>query len=182
MEELALHVLDIAENSVRAGASLVEIEIGEESAADTMKIRISDNGRGIPPFMLAGIFDPFVTSRTERRVGLGLPFFRQAARQTGGDASLTSTPGKGTTVVATFGLSHPDRQPMGDLGSTVASLLAQEGGGRLVLVLSVDSRIFTLDSREFEEQLGEDCFEDGMVLKYVADLVNEKREEIQASP
>ncbi len=182
MEELALHILDIVENSLAGGASEVEIRIHEDAQLDSMKMEISDNGRGIPPAILETIFDPFVTTRTERRVGLGLSFFRQAARQCDGDVTLTSSPDRGTQVLAAFSLSHPDRQPMGDLGATVATLLAGANGVSIVVTIETDSGDFTLDSRDLAKELGSDCFQNGMVLNFVSETINEKRSELGAAP
>ena len=182
MEELALHILDIVENSLKGGASEVEIRIHEDARVDSMAMEFTDNGRGIPPAILETIFDPFVTTRTERRVGLGLSFFRQAARQCGGDVTLTSSPDRGTQVLATFGLSHPDRQPMGDLGATVATLLAGANGTCIIMTIETDHGDFTLDSRDLVSELGDDCFQNGMVLNFVSETINEKRKELGAAP
>ena len=181
MEELALHILDIVENSVKGGASRVDLRITEDDRADRMELEISDDGRGIPPALVETIFDPFVTTRTERRVGLGLSFFRQAAQACDGDVTLTSVPGEGTRVLAVFGLSHPDRQPMGDLGTTVATLLAGTTGVRIIMTLGTARGDFVLDSRDLCAELGDDCFHDGMVLNFVAEMINEKRRDLGAA-
>ena len=182
LEELSLHILDIAENSIRAGAANVEISLHEDRTGDRLRTVVADDGRGIPPDLLARIFDPFVTTRTERRVGLGLALLRQAAEQTGGTVHIDSTPGSGTRVEADFALSHPDRQPVGDLGATIAALLAQEGGIRIVLTLSAGGYLFRFDSRELEEQVGPGCFSEGAVLAWVAELVNERMKEMVEAP
>jgi anti-sigma regulatory factor (Ser/Thr protein kinase) len=122
-EDLSLHILDIAENSVNAGATVIEIKIEKDSRADTLTIEVKDNGRGMDREFAAKVEDPFVTTRTTRKVGLGIPAFAQAARATGGAFEIESAPGEGTTVRATFGLSHIDRQPMGDLGATLLTLM-----------------------------------------------------------
>jgi len=181
MEELALHILDIVENSFKGRAGRVEVRITEDTRSDRLEIEVTDDGRGIPPEMIAVIFDPFVTTRTERRVGLGLSFFRQAARQCGGDVTITSGPEPGTRVRATFGLSHTDRQPMGDLGATMATLLAGAGDARIILTLETGMGDFTLDSRDLRNELGDDCFQNGMVLNFVSETVNEKRKELDAA-
>jgi len=122
MEELALHILDIVENSIAAGARQVEIRIRENRRADLLSIEIGDDGRGMSPEMLEQATDPFFTTRRERRVGLGLPLLGQAARAAGGGLEIESSPGAGTRVRARFGLSHVDRQPLGDTAQTLLAL------------------------------------------------------------
>jgi DNA mismatch repair ATPase MutL len=123
MEDLSLHVLDIAENSVRANASRVEIRINEELKKDLLTIEIKDNGRGIDKETTRKVFDPFFTSRTTRRVGLGLPLLSQAAKESGGDIEIESKVGRGTRVRAVFGYSHIDRKPLGDMAKTLQTLI-----------------------------------------------------------
>lgn len=123
MKELSLHILDIVENSVAAGASKVEIDIHEEVGKDRFTIVIRDDGRGMESNTLAHLFDPFFTTRKERRMGLGLSLFREAARQCDGDVVVASAPGKGTTVTATFKCSHIDRAPLGDMAQTMVTLI-----------------------------------------------------------
>jgi len=123
MQDLSLHVLDIVENSIRAGAKEVEISIDEDVAADRLEVTIRDDGAGMDQVTLGKALDPFFTTKTVRKVGLGLSLFREAARATGGDMTVQSKPGKGTRVKATFQHSHVDRQPMGDLAKTLEILI-----------------------------------------------------------
>lgn len=111
MQELSLNVLDIAQNSVRAGASLIEITVDEQPAADTLTITVRDDGCGMTPEQVRRVTDPFFTTRTTRRVGLGVPFLKMGAEMTGGSLSIESEPGRGTAVTAVFGLTHIDRMP-----------------------------------------------------------------------
>ena len=113
MRELSLNVLDIAQNSLSAGATLVEITVTEETAADRLIIAIGDNGRGMTPEQVRRVSDPFYTTRTTRKVGMGIPLFRMAAEMAGGSLDIDSVPGEGTRVTAAFGLSHIDRMPLG---------------------------------------------------------------------
>ncbi|MCA1746858.1 MAG: ATP-binding protein, partial [Bacteroidales bacterium] len=110
MKEIALHILDIAENSLNAGANKVEIRIELNRADKRLRIEISDNGKGMSREMLSRTADPFFTSRTTRKVGLGIPLLRQHAEMTGGSVELRSAENKGTTVQAAFDTSHPDIQ------------------------------------------------------------------------
>jgi hypothetical protein len=124
MEDLSLHILDIAENSRKAGAQGIGIAIQEDSGKDLLTIEITDDGEGMDDGAVARAADPFFTSRTERRVGLGLPLLAEAARAAGGSMNVLSTPGKGTTVIATFQLGHIDRKPLGKMAETITSLIA----------------------------------------------------------
>ena len=123
MPEISLNVLDVAENSTRAKASLVEISVAADTKADTLVIKIKDDGCGMTAEQLAHVEDPFFTTRTTRKVGLGVPFFKMAALAAGGDFSIESKPGAGTCVTAVFGLSHIDRMPLGDMTSTIHTLI-----------------------------------------------------------
>jgi anti-sigma regulatory factor (Ser/Thr protein kinase) len=124
MEELSLHILDIAENSIAAGAGSVRIWVREDRPADVLTIEIADDGRGMNEAERQKATDPFFTSRTTRRVGLGLPLFEQAARAAGGEFTIESRAGAGTTVTAVFRHRHVDRQPLGDVAGTLLSLAA----------------------------------------------------------
>lgn len=124
MEDLALHILDIARNSVEAGATRVEIRVDEDPEANELRISVADNGRGMDAGTADRVTDPFFTTRRTRVVGLGLPLLRQAAEAAGGGLTLGSTPGEGTRVEAVFELEHVDRAPLGDLQTTVLVLLA----------------------------------------------------------
>ncbi len=123
MEELALHILDVAENSVAASASLVEVRVVEDEAGDVLSIEIADDGKGMAREELTSVADPFFTTKSDRRTGLGVPMFAQAASEAGGDLRVESRPGGGTRVVATFRHGHPDRMPLGDLWETMAVLV-----------------------------------------------------------
>ena len=135
MQDISLHVLDVAENGVGAGASLVRISVVEDTLADVLRIVIEDNGRGMEPQFLAEVFDPFVTTRTTRRVGLGLPLFRQSAHEAEGDLVVDSVAGVGSRVSAWMKHSHIDRRPMGNMTETMVTLIRGERCGRF--------RIFT---------------------------------------
>ena len=124
MEDLALHILDIARNGAEAGATRIDIRVDEDPAADVIRIVVADNGRGMDPATAALALDPFFTTRQTRVVGLGLPLLRQAAEAAGGGLTVTSAPGAGTRVEAVFGLGHLDRAPLGDLETTVLVLMA----------------------------------------------------------
>jgi len=124
VEDLSLHILDIAENAIRAQASLIEVEIEERLSEDLLVMIISDNGNGMGQEMLEQVHDPFFTTKEGKRTGLGLPLLAAAAHQAGGDLEVSSTPGQGTRVRATFSLSNIDIKPLGDLNATLQALIA----------------------------------------------------------
>jgi signal transduction histidine kinase len=124
MEDLSLHILDIAENSISGSAKRIEIRIDEDQAEDLLTIEIKDNGKGMDEQTLQKALDPFFTTRKTRKIGLGLSLLAQATRESDGKFELNSSPGKGTTVKATFSSSHPDCKPLGDIHETMRALIA----------------------------------------------------------
>ncbi len=128
MEDISLHILDVAENALNAGASRIEIRIVEGSKEDLMKIEIKDNGCGMDEQMVSQVLDPFYTTKAGKRVGLGLPLLAQAAKEAGGNMKIQSHPNKGTMICATFQLSHPDLKPLGDMFETLATLTCAHPG------------------------------------------------------
>jgi hypothetical protein len=123
MREITLHLLDLAENSVSAGARTVRITICEDLKADLLTASIEDNGRGMDPETVKKVTDPFYTSRTTRKVGLGIPLFKEAAEECNGRLSISSKLGEGTRVEVSFQHSHIDRMPLGNLSATFLGLL-----------------------------------------------------------
>ena len=124
MRDLSLHVLDVAENSIRAGASRIVVRLHEDLAQNLLVLEIEDDGSGMDTDMLRRAASPFFTGRSGRRFGLGLPLLAQAAEATGGHMDLSSAPGKGTRVRAEFHPSHIDMKPLGDMDGTLAGLQA----------------------------------------------------------
>jgi len=122
MEDFSLHLLDVAQNALTAGASRIEIRIFEEPKEDIMRIEIKDNGCGMDERAVKLALDPFYTTKPNKRVGLGLPLLAQAAREAGGDIEIQTAPGEGTAINATFQLGHPDLKPLGDMLETMATL------------------------------------------------------------
>ena len=156
MRELALNILDIAENSLSAGAKLVEIGVSADFAADRMVIRIRDDGCGMDKEMLARVTDPFTTTRTTRKVGMGVPLFKFSAESAGGRFGIRSEKGKGTEVTAEYVISHVDRMPLGDISSTVHTLIVFNEHIDFRYTYEYADRSFTLDTREMREMLGEE--------------------------
>lgn len=153
MKELSLNVLDIAQNSVAAGAGLIIIETVEDTASDLLTITVSDNGKGMSAEQLKRAVDPFYTTRTTRKVGLGLPLFKMAAEMAGGTFQIHSEEGVGTTITATFSLSHVDRMPIGDMEGTVTALIQMNPALDFVYRRGRNGKEFTLDTRVIKQTL-----------------------------
>jgi hypothetical protein len=162
LRELSLHLLDIAENSVAAQASAIQIQVCENLSSDRLQLGVQDNGRGMDRETIARVVDPFVTSRTTRKVGLGIPLLKAAAEMCDGWLEIQSTPGEGTNLIVEFQRSHIDRMPLGDLPGTFLSLLVAhpEINWRLEYIAILDSlqpaQAFDFDDRLVKETLG-DC-------------------------
>lgn len=155
MKELSLYLLDIAQNSLTAGASRLDITLAEDDQS-VLTITIADNGRGMSPEFLATVTDPFTTTRTTRKVGLGLPLLRLAAELTGGRIRLESTLNVGTTVTAVFCRGHIDCPPMGDLPATVALLTQSCDRVALTLSHSTPKGEYTFSTAQIRAYLGEE--------------------------
>ena len=155
MKELSLHLLDIAQNSLSAGATEVTLSLIEHSGILTMTV--ADNGCGMSPEFLEKVMDPFTTTRTTRKVGFGIPLLRMTAQQTGGDVTIESSPGVGTTTTAVFHTGHIDCPPLGDIAGTL-SLFLQGAPDTLETryIHENDAGRFELDTREIRAILGED--------------------------
>lgn len=179
MQELSLNVLDVAQNSVSANASLIEIEVNENITDDRLVIIIKDNGKGMTEQQLKQVTDPFYTTRTTRRVGLGVPLFKMAAEMAGGSFSINSTVGKGTTVTADFVLSHVDLVPIGDMTSTISLLIRCNSDRDFIYKRSYNDNSFTLDTREIRQILGKEVpLNTQDVLSWIEDYINENTENI----
>ena len=172
MKELSLHILDIAENSVNAKASRIEISVTENLNKDELIIRIKDNGQGMNPEKLKNISDPFITSRTTRKVGLGIPFLKAAAEACNGGMTLSSQPGVGTEIVVNFQHSHIDRMPLGDLKSTWLNLLIGYPQVNWVLKYSINGKTFVLDDKPIKETLQEVQLSDPLVIKFLKEEIS----------
>lgn len=180
MEDLSLHILDVAENGLKAGAKHIWIRIQEDLAANSLEIQVEDDGSGMDPEMARRALDPFVTTRTTRRVGLGLPLLQEAARMAGGDVEIYSQLGQGTRVLARFQHDHIDRKPLGDMGSTVIGILLGSPEVDVVYEHVRDGRKFLLDTRELRRELDPLPLSDPQVLEWIRGHVREGLEEIGA--
>jgi hypothetical protein len=180
MLELSLHIMDLAQNSLAAGATRVEVRIEESLAEDRLTIEISDNGRGIPEEMIPRVTDPFVTSRKARAVGLGLPLFKNAAESCGGGMEVHSETGRGTKVLAWFRLDHIDRAPLGNIGETMGILITGNPSVDFFYEHLVDGKSYRLETPEMREALGAVPLSDPAVLEFVRGDIEEGLRKIGA--
>lgn len=161
MRELSLNVMDIAQNSISAGASLIMVRVEEDEGLDELLISIADNGRGMTPEQVEHVTDPFFTTRTTRSVGLGVPLFKMEAEMTGGRFSIESTLGVGTATTAVFKPSSVDMIPLGDINGTINMLVMMNPDldflyTRRYTPMGGKQRELVLDTRELRGVLGED--------------------------
>jgi anti-sigma regulatory factor (Ser/Thr protein kinase) len=177
MTEISLNVLDIANNSIRAEASLIEIIIQIQRDLDQLTITIADNGCGMTQAQIEKVEDPFFTTRTTRKVGLGVPFFKMAAESTGGSFRIESTPGIGTKVTSVFGLSHIDRMPLGDMNSTMHTLITLNTQIDFLYQYIFDDKEFILDTREFRQILNDVPLNSPEVSAYIKEYLKENQYE-----
>ncbi len=179
MRELSLHLLDIAENSIAAGAKTVEITVREDPLLDRLYLCVRDDGKGMDEATLAYVVDPFVTSRTTRKVGLGIPFLKAAAEACNGSLTITSQPGQGTTLEAEFQRSHIDRMPLGDLAGTWLSLVV--GNPQIHWVFRYQSGLdeFYFDDTQLKKELDSIPLSDPLVIAYLRELFETGIREIQ---
>ena len=181
MKELSEHILDIVQNSTAAGASNIGITLTEDSCC-LLTIVIEDDGCGMEPEMLAAVTDPFTTSRTTRKVGLGIPLYRMSARQTGGDLSIESAPGQGTTVTARFHTDHLDCPPLGDMARTVALLVQGSPDIDFSYLHNTPKGQAELRTAEIRETLGEEIsLAEPEIFLWICDYLKEQEARLEGA-
>lgn len=173
MRELSLHILDIMQNSISAQATRIMVAVEADSAQDLLTIRVVDNGKGMDPAFVAKVRDPFVTTRTVRKVGLGIPMLSAAAEQCGGWVIVDSALGKGTTIEALFELRHIDRAPMGDIINTMITMMVANPEISFRYEHRVDGKEFILDTNEIKAQLEDVPIADPSVVRWIRDYLAE---------
>ncbi len=171
MRELSLNILDIAENSVKAGATLIGISIRVKQGL--IEIQINDNGSGMDEQFLAKVTDPFTTTRNTRKVGMGIPLFKMAAEMSGGSFKIESREKVGTTVTARFQKDNIDTPPLGSLEDSLIALIAANCIIDYVFVYSVEDKEFVLDTREIKKMLDGIPLDEAEVLSYMKQMVKE---------
>lgn len=178
MKELSLHILDLVENSVKAGAKLIEITVTEKISDNIISFEIKDNGCGMDKEFLENVVNPFTTTRTTRKVGLGIPLTKLACEQAGGCFHIESTPGVGTYLKAAFMYDHIDRQPLGDIKSTVLTLITMRETTDFIYTHTVNDKDFKLDTRELKEILGGVSFNEPDVRNWLNEYLGENIESL----
>lgn len=179
MQELSLNVLDVVQNSIVAGASLIEITVSENSdEADNLVICINDNGKGMTKEQVEKVIDPFYTTRTTRDIGLGVPLFKQSAEMTGGNFSIFSEVGQGTRVKAVYNKNHIDCMPVGDILGTVNILVMSNPDIDFIYTMSRNEKSFTLDTREIREVLEGLPLNDPAVTEWIGQYLIEQEGEL----
>lgn len=173
MEELSLHILDICQNSIKANASLVEILIDENTEQNLLTIQIKDDGHGMNKESLTQVSDPFFTTRTTRKVGLGISLFKMAAEATNGTLIITSEEKVGTTITVTFDLDHIDRAPIGDIEDTLIVLALNEQDIDIYYHHSFNGKSFEFDTRKIREILEDTPFTAHGVSQWMKEYIKE---------
>ena len=176
MRELSLNILDVAQNSITAGASLITIEVNENTVDKTLFIGIYDNGKGMSEEQVKSVVDPFFTTRTTRKVGMGIPLFKMAAEQTGGGLEIESELGVGTNVRANFKTDSVDFTPLGDIASTVQMLITMNTDRDFVYKHIVNEKEFVADTREIKEILGDVPLDTYEVSQWLLEFIKENTE------
>lgn len=181
MRELSLNVMDVVQNSISAGASLIEINVSEDKQKDLMVISISDNGRGMTPDEVEKVTDPFFTTRTTRTVGLGVPLFKMEAEMTGGSFNISSQKGIGTKLEAFFKPSSVDMIPLGDINDVVHLLVTCNIEIDFIFTHKImengnEEKEFVLDTKEIKEILGDVPLNSPEIVIWLKDYINEQTE------
>lgn len=153
MNELSLHILDVVQNSIKANATLIKIIINDDIVNNTYTITIEDNGHGMNAQTLSKVSDPFFTSRTTRKVGLGISLFKMACEMTEGTFTINSEEHKGTSVKAVFTNDHIDRAPLGDMEETLAILILNEQNIDIYYEHNINDRQYIFNTIEIKEIL-----------------------------
>lgn len=173
-----MNILDVAENSVYAGATFIKIIVDENPAEDFLSVTIADNGCGLSEEQIKLVTDPFYTTRTTRKVGLGIPFFKQAAELTGGSFEIRSTVGKGTIVFARFVRSSIDRMPLGSINETVCTLVQCNPKIDFLYTRRLGNREISFDTHEFRRILDGIELSDPRVSQFIRDFLTENTDDL----
>ena len=178
MRELSLNILDVAQNSIAAGSMLTEIKVIENTAEKTLLIGIYDNGKGMTEEQDRNVQDPFFTTRTTRKVGMGIPLFKMAAEQTGGSFTITSQVGVGTKVEALFKTDSIDFTPLGDMASTISTIVCMNEDKDFIYTRKVDDREFKFSSADIKTILEGVPLSEPSVINWVEGYISVQTEQL----
>lgn len=179
LPEISLNILDIVQNSISARATIVEILVAVDRKTEQLHLRISDNGKGMNLEEVEHVTDPFYTTRTTRKVGLGIPFLKQAAQATGGTFSIESEVGVGTVIDAVFYTNHIDCMPLGNVCDTIHTLVIMNQQIDFVFTYAVDEKEFELDTRQMKEILGDVSFQEPEISAFISEYLRENKTEVE---
>ncbi|MBV1756358.1 MAG: ATP-binding protein [Dethiosulfatibacter sp.] len=179
MKELSLHILDIVQNSIKADATLIEIEIDENTTSDLLTIAIKDNGNGMDEETLQKVIDPFFTTRTVRNVGLGIPLLKIAAERCNGSFEIKSQIRVGTEVKAVFGYNHIDRAPLGRIGDTIMVLLNNSERFEIYYKHIYNGSDFVFDTKEIKRILDDVDISSPDILLWIKEYIRENIEDLK---
>lgn len=178
MKDLSLHVMDILQNSTRAGATKIELDIIENTKEDTYRLQFIDNGCGMDEETVKKVIDPFFTTRTVRKVGLGLPLIKQNAERTGGSFQIQSELGKGTTVNVVFSHKNIDRPTLGDIAGTIVLTASAFPDIHFIYKHEKDGKEYIFDTNEINEALDGISIQDPEIIQYLREMITENLKEI----
>jgi len=179
MDDLSLHILDVAENCINAEAKNIEILINEDLKNDKLIIEINDDGKGMDKEMTEAIKNPFVTSRTTRNVGLGIPLLKEAAEMAGGSLKIKSVKGVGTKVKAVFQYGNIDRKPLNKIEETIISLMLLGKNTEIDFKYKKNGKEFDFSTKELKNELGLESLNDVTLLNQLKEILKNKLTEIQ---
>jgi anti-sigma regulatory factor (Ser/Thr protein kinase) len=172
LKELSLHLLDIAENSINANASHITITIDENDQDDQLTLSVKDNGQGMTNEMAQKIIDPFITSRTTRKVGLGIPLLKAAAEMCNGFLTIQSDPGIGTEIIVQFQRSHIDRMPLGDLTGTIMHLVVGTPEVHWTFIYKVNNDVYEFDDQLLKQELDGVPLSEPTILSFIRNEIS----------
>jgi hypothetical protein len=178
MRELSLHILDIVQNSIAAEAKNIYIEIYEESSSNIFRITITDDGKGMDEETLNRVNNSFISSRTTRKIGMGIAIFRAAAEIAGGSLVVRSSPGKGTTVTAAFERNNVDRMPLGDIAETIIVLIMRAKDIEYTYHHIYNGRDFIFSTNNIKEIIEDLPIDNYEILQYIKKYINENLMEL----
>lgn len=172
MQDLSLHILDIAENSINAGASEISIKIIEDTKENILSIEISDNGNGMDEETIKNVYDPFFTTKPSKRTGLGIPLLAQSARECNGDMSIKTEKGRGTAIHVSFQYDHIDRKPLGAIGDTLIVLIASHPEIDFIYEHRRNDSVYSLTTSEIRKELDGVPVNSPAVIKYIKEDIS----------
>lgn len=178
MRELSLNILDIAQNSISAGASLTEIVVNENTKDKTLLIGIYDNGCGMTEEQVKSVIDPFFTTRTTRKVGMGIPLFKMSCEQTGGKFTIESEKGVGTKINALYKTDSIDFTPLGDIASTIVTIVSMNADKEFLFRRVLDDKEFIFSTVEIKKILDGVPLSEPSVMNWIEEYLNEQYNEL----